>query len=81
MEGIIDSEKVFLAVLQIERNLEIETVTELERAGLRRVCINNNIDYGELTEAEKEAIWKEVIAIVEETEFKKQFAEMYMNED
>ena len=81
MEDIIDSEKVFLAVLQIERNLEIETVAELERIGLNGICIDNNIDYNDLTEAEKEAIWKEVIAIVEETEFKKQFAEMYMNED
>jgi len=81
MEDVIDSEKVFLAVLQIERNLEIETVAELERIGLKGICVGNNVDYNDLTEAEKEAIWKEVIGIVEETEFKKQFAEMYMNED
>jgi len=81
MEDIIDSEKVFLAVLQIERNLEIETVVELERMGLKGICIDNNIDYNDLTETEKEALWKEVIGIVEETEFKKEFAEMYMNED
>ena len=50
MEEIIDNEKVFLAILQIERNLEIETVAELERIGLKRICIDNSIDYEELTE-------------------------------
>ena len=81
MKETIDYEKVFLAILQIERNLEIETVTELERIGLERICIDNSIDCEELTEAEKEEIWKELIAIVEEIEFCKEFAEMYMNED
>ena len=81
MKETIDYEKVFLAVLQIERNLEIETVAELERIGLERICIDNSIDYEELTEAEKEEIWKELVAIVKEIEFKKEFAEMYLNED
>ena len=76
MKDIIDSEKVFLAVLQIERNLEIEAVAELERKGLERVCIESNIDYNDLTEAEKDAVWGEILGIVEEIEFKKEFAEM-----
>ena len=81
MKEIMDFEKVFLAVLQIQRNLGIETVAELERIGLKRICIKNNIDYDDLTEAEKEELWKELTGIVEEIEFKKKYAEMYMNED
>ena len=81
MKEAIDLEKVFLAVLQIERNLEIESVAELERIGLERICIENSIDYNDLTETENEEIWKELIAIVEEIEFSKEFARMYLNED
>ena len=73
MEEAIDNEKVFLAVLQIERNLEIETIPDLERIGLERICIDNGINWEELTEAEKEEIWKELIAIVERIEFEKDF--------
>ena len=73
MEEAIDNEKVFLAVLQIERNLEIETIPDLERIGLERICIDNGIDWDEFTEVEKEELWKELIAIMERIEFEKDF--------
>jgi len=73
MDETIDYEKVFLAVLQIKRNLEIETIPDLERIGLERICIDNGIDWDEFTEVEKEELWKELIAIVERIEFEKDF--------
>lgn len=77
----IDIKKVYLIVQHIKRNLEIETEFELERKGLQRICIENNVDYDELNEAEKEMIWKELIEIVEEIEFKKYYADLYMGDD
>lgn len=76
-----DMKKVYLIVQRIKRNLEIETEFELERKGLERICIENNIDYNELNEAEKEEIWKELLEIVEEIEFTKYYAEIYNGED
>ena len=73
MDETIDNEKVFLAVLQIKRNLEIETIPDLERIGLERICIDNGIDWDEFTEVEKEELWKELIAIMERIEFEKDF--------
>ena len=77
MDETIDHEKVFLTVLQIERNLEIESIPDLERIGLERICREYNVDYEDLTEAEREEIWKELIAIVEEIEFCLEFSELY----
>ena len=76
-----DMKKVYLIVQRIKRNLEIETEFELERKGLERICIENNIDYNDLTEEEKELVWRELIEIVEEIEFTKYYAEMYNGED
>ena len=76
-----DMKKVYLIVQQIKRNLEIETEFELERKGLRRICIENNIEYNELDGTEREEIWKELIKIVEEIKYKKYYADLYMGDD
>ena len=73
----INIEKVFLAVLRFRANWEILTISELERIGLERLCREYNIDYEDLTEAEKEEIWMEAVAIVDEIEFNREFAELY----
>jgi len=73
----MEERKVFEAVMQFRTDLRIETVTELERTGLEEACTENNIDYYELNEAEKEKLWKEMIAVVEEIEFNKEFSELY----
>ena len=77
----VNEEKVFLAVMRFRTDWEIQTISELERIGLERICREYNIDYSDLNEAEKEEIWKELIAIVEEIEFVREFSEMYMEED
>jgi hypothetical protein len=59
MEEAIDCDKVFLAVMQIRQNLQIDSVPELERAGLEKVCRDCNVDYEDFTEAERDEIWKE----------------------
>ena len=77
----IDYKKVYLVVQRIKRNLEIETVFELERIGLDRICIENNIDFEDLTEAEKEEVWQELLSIAEEAEFRTYYAEIYNGRD
>ena len=81
MKEAIDYEKVFLAVITIEQNLEIESVAELEREGLERICIENNIDCNDLSEEEKELVWKELIGIVEEIEFCSEFRKLYIDDE
>ena len=77
MEEDVDEEKVLLAVLRFKADWEIQTISELERIGLERICIEYNVDYSGLNEAEREEIWKELIAIVEEIEFCLEFSELY----
>ena len=76
MEGI-DERKVFSAVMRFKTDWEILTISELERIGLERICREYNVDYDDLNEAEKEELWKELIAIVEEIEFVREFSELY----
>ena len=77
----VNEEKVFRAVMRFRTDWEIQTISELERIGLERLCREYNVDYDDFSEAEKEEIWKELIAIVEEIEFVREFSEMYMEED
>ena len=77
----VNEKKVFWAVEQFRRNLSIRSVIELERAGLDWICRDNDIDYTELNDSEKEELWKEMIAILEEIEFNREFSELYMEED
>ena len=77
----MDMKKVYLTVQHIKRNLEVETEFELERLGLERICIENNIDYMDLTEEEKEEIWNELMGIAQEIEFTKYYAEIYNGAD
>ena len=73
----VNEEKVFLAVLRFRANWEIQTISELERIGLERICREYNVDYSDFSEAEREELWKELIAIVEEIEFNREFSELY----
>ena len=73
----VNEEKVFLAMLRFKADWEIQMISELERIGLERICREYNVDYDDLNEAEKEEIWKELIAIVEEIEFVREFSELY----
>ena len=77
----VNEEKVLLALLRFKTDWEIQTISELERIGLERICREYNVDYEDLTEAEREEIWKELIAIVEEIEFCLEFSELYEEED
>ena len=76
----VNEEKVFLAVLRFRANWEIQTISELERIGLERLCKEYNVDYEDFTEAEREELWKELMAIVEEIEFNREFSELYEEE-
>ena len=57
------------------------SVAELERLGLEEICRRYNIDYDEMTEAERNGLWAELIALAEEVEFKKYFEENYTELD
>ena len=69
-----------MAVKQFRKHLNIRSVAELERAGLDWICRDNNIDYTELNNAEKEELWKEMIRILDETEFRTEYLG-YLKED
>lgn len=81
METNIEYKKVYGIVRHIQRSDFDYTVFELERKGLQRICIDYNVGYDELSEAEKEELWKELMAVAEEIEFKRYFEDIYNGGD
>ncbi len=57
------------------------SVAGLERLGLKGLCDDYNIEYNDLSEAEKREFWEELIELAEEVEFKKQFDRTYSELD
>jgi len=51
--------------------------TYYSEGGIERICREYNVDYSDFSEAEKEELWKELMAIVEEIEFNRDFSELY----
>lgn len=74
-----DMKKVYTVVKEITRFWEIETVFELEKLGLFRICIKNGIDPDKLTDEEKEIVWKELRNVAREQEFKAFYEKLYLD--
>lgn len=78
----IDYRKVYRIVEHVKKQETFDyTEFELERNGLQRICIEYNVDYDDLNEAEKEGLWKELMAMAEETEFKRYYEHIYNGSD
>jgi len=69
--------RVYEIVKMIKRCGDFDyTVCELERKGLERICIDYNVDYENLTKAERKELWNELLGMAEEVEFVR-----YYNDD
>ena len=61
------NKKLCKILRDIDRDFNYDLV-ELRTKGLKEICIENNVDYYELSEAEKEELWNELLEMAEEIE-------------
>lgn len=78
----IDVMRIYAIIGHVKRCGSFDyCVSELERLGLQRICGIYNIDYDWLNEAEKEELWKELLEMAREIEFKKYYEDIYDCDD